>query len=128
MKVNRERCDERHLRLLRELALDLPRLVCLDHVAFLDVLEVLDRDAAFEALLDLARIVLEALERSDLAVVDDRSLANEANVGGADDLALSDVAARDRADPGGPEDLADLGHAQGLLDLFGRQHALHRGP
>src|SRR5262245_13752429 len=43
----------------------------LDHVADLDVVEALEADAALEPGLDLAHVVLEAAERSDLAFVDD---------------------------------------------------------
>src|SRR5215475_4920304 len=42
-----------------------------DHVADLDVVEPFEADAALESRLDLARIVLEPAERSDLAFVDD---------------------------------------------------------
>ena len=54
-----------------ELSLDLAGLVDLEHVALADVLEVLQHDAALEALLDLAHVVLEAAQRADPAVVDD---------------------------------------------------------
>src|SRR5678816_666173 len=43
----------------------------LELVAFLDIGEVLERHAALEARLHLAHVVLEALERVDLAGVDD---------------------------------------------------------
>ena len=46
-------------------ALDLARLVDLEHVAFLEVVEALEQDAALEALLDLAHVVLEALQLRD---------------------------------------------------------------
>src|SRR3954465_8409604 len=42
--------------------------VALDDVAALDVVEVLDADAAFEAFAHLAHVVLEALERREGAV------------------------------------------------------------
>src|SRR5436189_123897 len=70
MEMNRERNEERHRRPrqpgLLELPLDLARLVGLQHVALLDVLEVLDRDPALEALLDFTHVVLEALQRRDV--------------------------------------------------------------
>src|SRR3989454_12522920 len=56
-----------------------------------------------------------------------RSFADDPEVRRACDFPLHHVAARDRADSGGAEDLADLRHAEGLLDLFGREHSLHRG-
>ena len=48
--------------LVERRALDLARLECLEHVAFLHVVVVLEEDAALEALCDLAGVVLEALE------------------------------------------------------------------
>ena len=48
-----------------ELALDLPRLVDLEDVALLDVLEVREHDAALEARRDLAHVVVEAAQRVD---------------------------------------------------------------
>ena len=51
-----------------ELALDLLRLEDLEHVAFLDVGEALEHDAALEAGLDLAGVLLEAPQRADPAV------------------------------------------------------------
>src|SRR3954469_12140967 len=52
---------------------DLTRLVDLEDVAFLDVVEALEQDAALEAFLDLADVVLEALELGDAGFVDDRA-------------------------------------------------------
>ena len=46
-------------------ALDLARLVDLEHVAFLHVVEALQEDAALEAALHLAGVFLEALELGD---------------------------------------------------------------
>ena len=73
--MDRHHDEERHARrraaTLLELALDLAGLVDLEHVALADVLEVLEHDAALEALLDLAHVVLEAPQRADPAVVDD---------------------------------------------------------
>src|SRR3954471_15978448 len=110
---------------LRERALDLARLVGLQHVALLDVLEVREHDAALEAGRDLAHVVVEALERVDRRVVDDRAVAHHADPRAAADDAVGDVAARDRADPRGAERRADLDGADGLLDLLRREHALH---
>ena len=61
----------RRRRLVEVGALDLARLVDLEDVAFLDVVEALEQDAALEALRDLADVVLEALELSDRRLVDD---------------------------------------------------------
>ena len=79
--------DEASAPPLGERALDLPGRVDLDHVAFLDVHEVLEDDTALEARLDLAHVVVEAPQRGDLAVVDDRAVADEARLGAAGDLA-----------------------------------------
>src|SRR5215207_3961024 len=94
---------------LRERALDLPRVVDLDHVALLHV-----------------GVVLQAPQRLDPAVIDDRAVADEAAARAARDAALGDVAAGDRADARGAEDRAHLDGADRLLDLLGREHALHR--
>ena len=59
------------------------------------------------------------------AVVDDRAVADEADLGAAHDLAVGDHAAGDRAELGGLEDRPDLDLADGLLDLLRREHALH---
>src|SRR4051794_15783992 len=88
---------------LRELALDLAGLVGLQHVALLDVLEVREHDAALEAGRDLAHILVEALERVDRRVVDDRAVAHHADAAAAADRPVGDVAAGDRADARGAE-------------------------
>src|SRR5439155_5563410 len=80
-------------------ALDLARLVDLEHVAFLHVVEAVEQDAALEALLDLAHVVLEALELGDLRLVDDGAVADDADAGVALDRAVGDVRAGDRAEP-----------------------------
>src|SRR4051812_44734536 len=85
---------------------DLTLLVRLDDVARLEVLEVREADAALEAGLHLAHVVLEPLERRDRAVPDDRALPEEAHLRAAGDGAVGDVAAGDLADPGHREHLA----------------------
>src|SRR5689334_10552280 len=80
-------------------ALDLARLVDLEHVAFLEVVEALEQDAALEALLDLADVVLEALELRDPRLVDHGAVAHDADVRVAPHLAVRDVRAGDRAEP-----------------------------
>ena len=50
---------------------DLLALVALDDVADLVAVEVVELDAALEAGADLVGVVLEALERRNLALVDD---------------------------------------------------------
>src|SRR6266545_3547955 len=60
-------------------ALHLARLVDLEHVALLDVVEALEMDPALEAFLDLAHVVLDPPQRVDRRVVDDRPLAKHPN-------------------------------------------------
>src|SRR6185436_7194473 len=52
----------------------------LDDVADLDVVELLEADAALEARLDLGHVVLEAAERADLPLVDDLAVAQQARL------------------------------------------------
>ena len=88
----------------------------LDHVADLDVVVVLERHAALEAVLDLADLVLEALQRLQRAFVDHHVVAQQADLGAALDHAFRDHAAGDVAGLGDAEDLADLRVAEeGLL-------------
>src|ERR671938_1995766 len=102
-----------------ELALDRARRVDLELVAFLDVGEVTQHDAALEAGGDFAHVVVEPAQRLDLAVVDDRPVADEAHLRAAGDATLGDVGAGDRADARGLEDLADLDVTERLLELLG---------
>ena len=60
--------------------LDLARLVGLEDVAFLHVVEAVEQDAALEALGDLADVVLEAPQLRDRRVVDDRAVADDAHL------------------------------------------------
>src|SRR5918993_824084 len=90
----------RRPRTLGELALDLLRVVDLDHVALLHIRVVLEDYAALEPGGDLAHVLRSAPQRLDRPVVDDRAVADKAGPGAARDAALGDVAAGDRADPG----------------------------
>src|SRR5689334_2452235 len=70
-------------------------LVDLEDVAFLDVVEVLDQDAALVAgghLADLLAVVAEAV---DAAIVDDLPRAHHPHVRAAQDATFRDVAASD---------------------------------
>src|ERR671924_793066 len=106
--------------------LDLARLEDFEDVADLHVVEVREVDAALEALLDLARVVLEALQRVDRRLVDDGPLAEDAHLRAAPDEAARDHATGDRADPRGPERLANLGLADRLLGRDRPEHADER--
>src|SRR5262245_20401951 len=70
----------------------------LDDVADLDVVVLLEADAALEPGLDLADVVLEATQRADLAFVDDDVVAQEASlrVARPRHAALGDHTARNR--------------------------------
>src|SRR5207248_7329620 len=75
---------------------------------------------------DLADIVVEPAKARDLAVVDDGAVPDQPYLRAARDLAVSHVRAGDRTDAGGTEELAHLGAAERFLDLFWREHPLHR--
>ena len=53
--------------------------ITLDDVADLDVVEILDTDAALEAFANLAHVVLEPLERRERAVEHLDAVANDAH-------------------------------------------------
>src|SRR5256886_3574576 len=105
---------------------DFPELVGLDDVALLEVLEVAEADAAFEALLHLTGVVLEPLERRDRAIPDDDAVAQETHPRAACDHAVLHVAARHPADTRDREHLADLGVARDDFLELGLEHADQR--
>src|SRR3954470_938303 len=83
--------------------------VRLEHVADLDVVVVGQLDAALEAGLDLADVLLHAAEGLDGEVLgDDRAAAGEADLAAALDVAVGDEAAGDVAEAADFEHLADL--------------------
>ncbi len=69
----------------------------LNDVAFLDVVEVADGNAAFHAVGYFFGIVFETFQRSDLAFVDLHAVAHQANVGIALNYAIKHRAAGDCA-------------------------------
>ena len=83
-------------------ALDLARLEDLEDVAFAQVVESLEQDAALEALGDLTDVVLEAAQRGDRRLVDARAVAEEAHVRAASHEAARDHAARRSSRRGRP--------------------------
>src|SRR6185312_1282976 len=105
---------------------DLLDAIRLDQVAYFDVVEILDADAALEPFADFAHVVLEALERRQRAVVGFDAVANHADAPRARDDPAAHEAARDRADLGDLEDLPHLGLAQHHFLLLGREQAFHR--
>src|SRR5262249_17761500 len=98
----------------------------LELVAFLDIGEILERHAAFEARLHLAHVVLEALEGIDLAGVDHHVIAQHADLCTALDHTFLHVAARHRADLGDAEHLAHLHEAEHRFLLLRREHSRER--
>src|SRR5215470_17897707 len=79
----------------RDRAGDLLHLEAFDDVADLDVVVILEGHAALVAFLDLAHLVLEALERLQAAFVDDHVVAQQAHSRAALHRALGHHAARD---------------------------------
>src|SRR6478736_4802787 len=111
----------------RSAAGDLPHLEGLDDVAFLDVLEVAQHQAALEALADLGGVVLLALQRGEVEVVGHHAaVADDPDLGVAADQAAGDHTTGDVADLGAAEDRTDLRLAQGPLLVLGLEHALER--
>src|SRR5437773_6641493 len=88
-------------------ALDLARLVELEHVAFLQVVEAVEQDPALEALRHLADVVLEAPELGDRRLVDDGAVADDPDLGVPPHDAVRDVTARDRPQARDAEELAN---------------------
>src|SRR3954469_3209908 len=103
-------------------ALDLARLVDLEHIAFLHVVEALQEDAAFEAGLDLAGVFLEALQLRDPRLVDDGPVADDADAGVAPHGPARHVGAGDRAEPRHAEQLPHLDLAERVLHRDRSQH------
>src|SRR5437763_2509224 len=108
-------CTSRGPRRLGQRGPDRLQLVRLDHVAGLEIGEVLDPDSALESLVHLSDVVLEALEGSDLAGDDGLLVAQQAHHRGPGDLAVGDRGAGD-----GPE----LRHVEGLQYLRVAHHLL----
>src|SRR5262249_31104290 len=91
-----------------------------------DLVPAGDHHAALVALLDLADVVLEPPEASDLALVDLDRVADDPEVRLARDLALGDHAAGDRAHLGDGERVADRQLAHRDLALDRGEQAGHR--
>src|SRR5699024_9377066 len=97
-----------------------------EDVAFLDVGELLEGDAALVVLGDLLDVVFKPPERVDLVLGDDDAVPDDPDLPVTGDFAREDIAAGDGADARDLVDLADFGAAQfDLADLRG-EHTLHR--
>src|SRR5512143_1943953 len=81
-----------------ERARDFLGAIALDDVADLDVVEVLDANAALEAFAHLAHVVLKALERGNRAVEHLHAVADDTDTALPVDHAAPHRAAGDRAD------------------------------
>ena len=93
-------------------------LEALKDVAFLDVLELGQGDAALKARGNLLGVILETLQAGDRILADDDAVTDQTQLGVAGDPCRRYAAACDGADAGDLVDLADLGLAQGdLADL-----------
>src|SRR5260370_3958253 len=108
-----------------ELARDRFHFERLDHVVGLDVVVVIQPDTAFVARADLARVVLEAAQRADLAFPYDAAVANQTRASVARDLAVDHHRARDRS-ARHVEGLAHLGAPQRLFAVGRREQTFHR--
>src|SRR4051794_16975576 len=95
----------------------------LDDVAALQVLVVLQADTALVAGLHFADVVLEALQGGDLALPDDRAVAQEPDLGATGDRPVEDVAAGDLADPRHGKHFPHLGFAGDDLFELRLEHA-----
>src|SRR5690606_41965876 len=103
-------------------ALDLDALEALDLVARLDVVVLLHANAALGAVAHFVHVLLEAAQRFQLALEDDRVVAQDADRLVPLDHTLHHHAAGDGAELGAAEDVADLGGTDDLLaDLHAQQ-------
>src|SRR5713101_8216099 len=108
-----------------ELAQNRFHLEGFDNVVGFHVVEVLERDTAFVALRDFARVILEALQGRELAFPYRAPVADQARASAADNLAVDHHASRDgRA--GDVENLADFGAAKRLLAVSRCEQTFHR--
>jgi len=87
----------------------LHEFVRLDYIANLQVIVVLDPDAALEGLLDLPCVLLEPLQRTQRALVDRFAVAHDANLILAVYPPFSHITTGDSADLRNLEDLSNFG-------------------
>src|SRR5258706_1232586 len=108
-------------------ARDLDHLEDLELVPDLHVVEVLDAESALETRFHFLHVVLEALERIELAGVHDHSAADDAHRRAAAHQTVGHHAAGDRADLGNLADVAHFDRADHRLLALWREHAVDRG-
>ena len=105
------------------LALNFLHGEALDDIAFLDVVKALQANAALKVRAHLASVVLIALEGIDLGFRDHDVIAQEPGGRVALDLALGDIAARNRAHAGNLEGLPHLRAAEDGFFILRREQA-----
>ncbi len=108
-----------------ERPLNLLDVIALDDVARLDVFVFLEGHAALLTDDDFLDLVLEALERAELAFVDDHVVADQTHIRAPLHLALGDPATSDLANLGDVEHFEDFGVAEEIFAIGWRQKARH---
>ena len=98
----------------------------LEDVAFFDIVVFFETDTALVALRYLLDAVLEALERTDVVVGDDDTVAYDTDARTALDLTALDIAAGDVAGTFDADDVAHLGSTEDNFSGLGSEHTLHR--
>src|SRR5581483_4584932 len=101
-------------------------LEALDLVAGLDVVVLLDADAALHAVAHFVDVLLEAAQRFQFALEDHHVVAQHADRLVALDHALDHHAAGDRAEFRGAEHVAHFGGAENVLSHFGTEQTARR--
>ena len=101
--------------------------IAFHNIALFDIVEFFNGQAALVAAGHFLRRVLESLEGTQHALVNDDAVPDQADGAVADDLAVLDVAARHGAHAGDLVGLADLRVTQQSLPVLGGQHTLHGG-
>src|SRR5690242_734349 len=96
---------------LRHLGGDALQRERLDHIAYLHPVEIGQGNSAFETVLDLAGVILEALESFDFTGMDDLIPAFDTHLAIAADQAVSYIATGHRPHLADPEGLAYFGVA-----------------
>src|SRR5437763_10539314 len=111
--------------LLRQRRPDRLQLVRLDDVALLEVVEVLQADAALEALVDFLHVVLETAQRGDAAGEDRLRVAQQPYERGPRDIAVGYRRPGDGPELGLVEERLHLGMAEDRLLDDGLEQAFH---
>src|SRR3954468_14678499 len=108
MAAVREKGTARGLLSPRQLRCNTFGRECLNHITHFNVVEVGERNTAFEPVLDLGRVVLEAFERLNATGVDGVALPQESDVAVAPNRSVGHEATCHRADFADTECLANF--------------------